>query len=38
MDKARRYGWFGTVNTIESMRHVFDTFEETKMIPPLPLP
>jgi hypothetical protein len=35
MDKARRHGWFGTVNTLDSMRRVFETFEKRKMIPPI---
>lgn len=36
MDKARKYGWHGHVDSIESMKEVFERFVETKMIPPLP--
>lgn len=35
MDKARRFGWHGHVDSIEAMRKVFEKFAEYKMIPPL---
>lgn len=35
MDKARRFGWHGHVDTMESMRDVFERFVEFKMIPPM---
>jgi len=36
MDKSRKLGWFGTVDTTESIREVLDEFAELKMIPPVP--
>ncbi|KAF2493321.1 NAD(P)-binding protein [Lophium mytilinum] len=36
MDKSRKLGWFGTVDTTESIRKVLDEFAELKMIPPVP--
>ncbi|KAK3716889.1 hypothetical protein LTR37_006239 [Vermiconidia calcicola] len=35
MDKARKFGWHGHVDTHESMREVFDNFVAFKMIPPM---
>lgn len=35
MDKARRYGWHGHVDTMESMRGVFERFVGEGMIPPM---
>ena len=35
MDKARRFGWHGHVDSLEAMRRVLDDFVEFKMIPPL---
>ena len=35
MDKARRFGWHGHVDTMDSMREVFEKFVEFKMIPPM---
>jgi len=37
MDKSRKLGWFGTVDTTESIRKVLDEFAELKMIPPVPV-
>ncbi|KEF62519.1 uncharacterized protein A1O9_00492 [Exophiala aquamarina CBS 119918] len=34
MNKARKFGWHGYVDSIESMRAVFEKFAEMKMIPP----
>jgi len=33
MGKARNFGWHGTVDTVESMRHVFQEFVTYRMIP-----
>lgn len=35
MNKARKFGWNGHVDSIESMHAVFEKFVEMKMIPPL---
>ncbi|OAG43082.1 hypothetical protein AYO21_02701 [Fonsecaea monophora] len=35
MDKARKFGWHGTVDSIESIHAVFKNFTEMKMLPPL---
>ena len=35
MDKARKFGWHGQVDTIESMEYVFEKYVEYKMIPPM---
>ena len=35
MDKARKYGWNGHVDSIEEIKQVFGKFVEYKMIPPL---
>nr|KMM69946.1 aldo-keto reductase family protein [Coccidioides posadasii RMSCC 3488] len=35
MDKAHKLGFFGTVDTVESMRKVLEEFAELKMLPPL---
>ena len=35
MDKARRYGWNGHVDSIAAIKEVFGKFAEYKMIPPL---
>lgn len=37
MDKARKFGWHGHVNTLDSMHAVFEKFVEYKMIPPMTL-
>ncbi|KAK5065316.1 hypothetical protein LTR84_001154 [Exophiala bonariae] len=34
MNKARRFGWHGHVDSIESMHAVFKKFAEIKMLPP----
>lgn len=34
MNKARKFGWHGYVDSIESLRAVFEKFTEMKMIPP----
>ncbi|KAJ9611628.1 hypothetical protein H2200_004812 [Cladophialophora chaetospira] len=34
MNKARKFGWHGYVDSVESMRAVFEKFTEMKMIPP----
>ncbi|RDW85276.1 hypothetical protein BP6252_02866 [Coleophoma cylindrospora] len=36
MDKARKLGWHGYVDSVESMRQAFETFAELRMIPPIP--
>ncbi|KAI9818197.1 MAG: hypothetical protein M1827_000822 [Pycnora praestabilis] len=35
MDKAKKLGWFGYVNTFEAIQEVFEEFEKLKMTPPL---
>jgi hypothetical protein len=37
MDKARRLGFYGTVNTSECILEVFREFADLKMIPHLPV-
>lgn len=34
--KVKKLGWFGFVDTAESMFKVFDEFVVLRMIPPLP--
>ncbi|PGH11169.1 hypothetical protein AJ79_05011 [Helicocarpus griseus UAMH5409] len=36
MDKSRKLGWHGTVNSFESLRSVLEELVEMKMLPPLP--
>ena len=36
MDKSRKLGWHGMVDTSESFLEVFDDFAKLKMIPPVP--
>ncbi|KAI1846416.1 hypothetical protein JX265_011905 [Neoarthrinium moseri] len=36
MDKSRKLGWHGFVDTSESLLSVFDNFARIKMIPPVP--
>lgn len=35
MDKARKFGWHGQVDTLDSMREVFEKFVDFKMMPPM---
>lgn len=35
MDKARRLGFFGTVNSCDSMLQVIQEYVDLKMMPPL---
>ncbi|SMQ49453.1 unnamed protein product [Zymoseptoria tritici ST99CH_3D7] len=37
MDKARKHGWHGFVDSSEAILEVFQDFERLKMIPPVPL-
>lgn len=34
-DKSRKFGWFGHVDSIESMHEVFEKLAQMKMIPPM---
>ncbi|KAF3483937.1 aldo-keto reductase family protein [Arthroderma uncinatum] len=34
--KGHKLGWFGAVDTLESMRQILDEFVELQMLPPLP--
>ena len=36
MDKSRKLGWHGFVDTSESILEVFDDLAKLKMIPPVP--
>ena len=36
MDKVRKLGWNGYVDSYESMLETFDQLAELKMIPPIP--
>ena len=36
MDKAKKLGWFGFVDSSESLLEVFDDLAKLKMIPPVP--
>ena len=36
MDKARKRGWFGMVDSRECILEVFNDFADLKMIPPMP--
>ena len=36
MDKSRKLGWHGFVDSNESFLEVFDDFAKLKMIPPVP--
>ena len=36
MDKSRKLGWHGFVDTCESFLEVFDDLAKLKMIPPVP--
>jgi len=36
MDKARKFGWHGFVDSGESLLEVFEDLAKIKMIPPLP--
>ena len=36
MDKAKKLGWNGTVDSVESFREVLEEFVELKMLPPIP--
>jgi len=36
MDKARKLGWHGFVDSNESLLEVFDDFAKIKMLPPVP--
>lgn len=36
MDKSHKLGWYGTVDSVESIRKVLEEFVELKMLPPLP--
>ena len=36
VDKARKKGWNGYVDSYESMLEAFDDLAELKMIPPVP--
>jgi hypothetical protein len=36
MDKAKKLGWNGTVDSVESFRSVLEEFVELKMLPPIP--
>lgn len=37
LDKARKRGFFGTVDSSECILEVFNDFSELKMIPPVPM-
>lgn len=37
MDKSRKLGWHGFVDSSESVLEVFKSFAELKMIPPIPM-
>ncbi|EEH18788.1 hypothetical protein PABG_01107 [Paracoccidioides brasiliensis Pb03] len=36
MDKTRKFGWHGTVDSLASLRNVLEELVEMKMLPPLP--
>ncbi|EDN07949.1 predicted protein [Histoplasma mississippiense (nom. inval.)] len=36
MDKSRKFGWHGTVDSLASLRSVLEELIEMKMLPPLP--
>ena len=36
MDKSRKFGWHGFVDSSESFLEVFDDLAKLKMIPPVP--
>jgi hypothetical protein len=36
MNKARKLGWHGFVDSAECIREVFEDFVKLKMIPPIP--
>ncbi|KAK2804500.1 hypothetical protein FQN50_006575 [Emmonsiellopsis sp. PD_5] len=38
MDKSRKFGWNGNVDSTESLRKVLEELVEMKMLPPLPKP
>lgn len=38
MDQSRKMGFFGTVDSVESIRTVLEEFVELKMLPPIPKP
>jgi hypothetical protein len=35
MDKARKFGWNGHVESLDAIKEVFDRLVDFKMIPPL---
>lgn len=37
MDKSRKLGWHGFVDSSEAMLEVFNDFAKLKMIPPVPM-
>jgi hypothetical protein len=37
MDKSRKLGWHGFVDSAEAILEVFKDFEKLKMVPPVPM-
>lgn len=37
MDKSRKLGWHGFVDSSEAMLNVFQDFAKLKMVPPIPM-